>query len=120
MIVHLEKLSTTIMKARFRKGFSQTFMAHKLGISQKSYSHIESGQCKLDLIRFLRIADYTEMHPMFIIEKIIEGTASWETIETKEAALAREIEKLEAQIVYLKSHNTFLKETVNKLLDKTA
>jgi transcriptional regulator with XRE-family HTH domain len=118
MIVHLEKLSTTIIKARFNKGFSQTFMAHKLGISQKAYSYIESGHCRLDLIRFLKIADYTGTHPMFIIEKITEGTKSWESIQTRETALVSEIEKLEAQIVYLKSHNTFLKETVIKLLDK--
>jgi DNA-binding XRE family transcriptional regulator len=117
MKVHLEKLSAVLMKARVNRGFSQSYMAHNLGISQKTYSHVESGQCKMDILRFLKIANILETHPMHIIENIISGNPVWKCIESNELLLCNEIEKLEAQISYLKSHNNFLKETVNKLID---
>lgn len=119
MIFRLEKLSAILMKARISKGFSQTYMAHKLGISQKAYSYVETGHSKVDLIKFLRIANYTGTNPMFIIEKITKGIPLWECIEPKETALIKENANLEAQISYLKSQNLFLRETVNKLLEKT-
>lgn len=118
MIFHPERISATLLKARIGKGFSQTYMAHKLGISQKVYSYLESGHCKLDIIKFLKIADFTGTHPMSIIGKITEGIPSWECIETKEIALTKENENLKNQFAILALQNSFLKETINKLLDK--
>lgn len=106
------------MNARTRKGFSQTYMAHSLGISQKAYSYIESGHCKLEIFRFLKIAQLTETHPMQFLMKICEGVPSWECDEVKVAAMSTELEKLEAQIKFLKSENSFLRITINKILDK--
>jgi transcriptional regulator with XRE-family HTH domain len=119
MKFHIEKLNTILLKARISRGFSQSFMATKLGISQKAYSYLESGHCKLDIIKFLKIAHHTEIHPMIIIEKITDGSPSWRSIDNGEKDLKNEVEKLEAQIAYLKSHNNFLKDTVVKLLDKS-
>lgn len=120
MIVHREKISTILLKTRVSRGYSQTYLARKLGITQKAYSNIESGHCKLDLIRFLKIAHYTETHPIQLIEKIISGNPSWGTNDAKEKALNQDIEKLIAEIKFLKSENQFLKNTINKLLDKKA
>lgn len=118
MIYHLDKLSATLMKARLSKGYSQTYMAQQLGISQKAYSYIESGHCKLEISRFLKIAELTGTHPLHFIEKIIEGVPSWESNESKETALKYEIEKLDAQIRFLKSENSFLRVTINQILQK--
>lgn len=118
MILHPEKLSAILMKARVSKGYSQTYMAYKLGISQKAYSYIESGHCKLDIIKFLKIADFTGTHPMSIIGKITEGIPSWECIETKEIALTKENEKLEDHIVFLKAYNVSLNDSISKLREE--
>jgi transcriptional regulator with XRE-family HTH domain len=118
MIFHSDKLSAILMKARTSKGFSQTYMAEQLRISQKAYSYLESGHCKLDLTRLLKIADLTKTHPMHFVEKIIEGTPSWEDIELKEIALTKEVEQLEKQVGFLKSEISFLRLTIDKLLDK--
>lgn len=118
MIFYPDKLSAALMKARASKGYSQTYMARQLRISQKAYSYLEGGHCRLDITRLLKIAHLTETHPMHFIEKIIEGKPSWEIIETKEKLLNQEIEKLQALIIFLKSENLFLRATIDKILDK--
>lgn len=115
MIFHPERISATLLKARIGKGFSQTYMAHKLGISQKAYSYLESGHCKLDIIKLLKIADFTGTHPMSIIGKISEGMPSWESIEKKISILTAEIDKLEDHIIFLKAYNVLLNDTIKKL-----
>lgn len=115
MIFHPEKLSALLTKARTNKGFSQTYMAQKLGISQKAYSYIESGNTKLDLIKILKIAHTTEMHPMAFIDKISEGIPSWECVEPKEKSLTKEVEKLEAFVAFLKSENAYLRKAMDKI-----
>ena len=119
MIFHSDKLSAALMKARISKGYSQTYMAQQLRISQKAYSYLESGHCKLAITRFLKIADLTKTHPMHFVEKISEGTPSWETIDSKEIALTKEIEQLEKQNAFLKSEILYLRTTVDKLIDQT-
>ena len=45
-----------IKKIRELRNYSQEHMAEKLGISQVSYSRVESGQTKMDLKRLHDIA----------------------------------------------------------------
>lgn len=118
MEFHPERISTLLTKARTCKGYSQTYLAQQLGISQKAYSYIESGHCKLEIIRFLKIANLTETHPMNFIRKIFEGNPSWENIEQKEATRGKEIQKLESQIELLQIQNAHLRSVIDKLIDK--
>lgn len=118
MVFHTDKLSAALMKARTSKGYSQTYMAQHLRISQKAYSYLESGHCRLDITRLLKIAHLTETHPMDFIGKISEGTPSWENRSTCEAAMAKNIEILDAQIKFLKAENSFLKATIDKILQR--
>lgn len=118
MMFHSDRLSAVLMKARTSNGFSQTYMAQQLRISQKAYSYLESGHCKLDITRLLKIADLTKTHPMDFIEKISEGTPSWETIKSKEIFLAKEVEKLEKQNSFLRSEILYLRGAMDKLLNK--
>ena len=118
MIFHSDRLSALLIKARTRKGYSQTYIAQQLRISQKAYSYIESGHSRLELTRFLKIAHLTETHPMVFIEKLSEGNPSWENIETKEANMEKEIRKLESQIDLLKLQNCQLRNTVDELIKK--
>ncbi len=117
MNVDSSRLSPALSKARICKGYSQTYMAHKLGISQKAYSYLEMGKTQLDLIRFIRIAHYTETSPMKIIDGIVVGKPSWNKDDEKETALNNKIEKLESEITYLKAQNAFLQKLVVKHLE---
>lgn len=45
-----------IKKIREFKNYTQDYMANKLGMSQNSYSRIESGQTKLDIDRLKEIS----------------------------------------------------------------
>jgi transcriptional regulator with XRE-family HTH domain len=117
MKFHPEDLSSLVLRARNRKGYSQLFMAQRLGISQKTYSYIEAGHCNPDIIKFLKICIVTETHPMQVLEKLIEGKPPWDSIEMKEDKLTCEIDKNKAEITYLKSQNLFLQGTINKLLE---
>jgi len=56
-----------IRKIRELRNYKQEYMAEKLGISQVSYSRIESGQTKLDLRRLQNIAKILAVNQVFII-----------------------------------------------------
>lgn len=117
MNVDSSKLSAVLSKARICKGYSQTYMANKLKISQKAYSYLEMGKTQLDLLRFIRIAHYTETYPMEIIDRIVVGKPSWNGDDEIESTLNNKIEKLESEITYLKAQNAFLQKLVVKHLE---
>lgn len=50
-----------IKSVREERGYTQQFIAEKLGISQNAYSKIEIGSSKLTLQRCLQIADVLEV-----------------------------------------------------------
>lgn len=56
-----------IKKIRELRNYSQEHMAEKLGISQVSYSRVESGQTKMDLKRLHDIAKVLEIDPVFLL-----------------------------------------------------
>lgn len=56
-----------IKKIRELRNYRQEYMAEKLGISQVSYSRVESGQTKLNLSRLEDIAKILEVNQIFII-----------------------------------------------------
>jgi len=112
------KLGASLLKTRVSKGYSQTYVAQHLGESQKTYSNIEAGKCRLDLLKFLKIAECLEKHPMYFIDKIIEGNPAWGCIDQKEKELTKENEKLKAEITYLKSINSFNQNAIIKKLEK--
>ena len=112
------KIGLELLKIRVSKGLSQNCIAQSLLISQKTYSNIEAGKCRLDLIKFLKIAEYTETHPMQFIDRITEGKASWGSNDQKEKELFNEIEKLKAEITFLKSTILFDQNTIIRKLDK--
>lgn len=55
-------LSSKIKMARNRLGYSQDYVALKLGISQKSYSNLENNITKLSIIRLLDLAELLEIN----------------------------------------------------------
>lgn len=112
------RLESVLLKIRVSKGYSQTYVAQHLGVSQKVYSKIESGKCKLDLIRFLKIAECLETHPMIIINQIIQGESPWPDLELIETQHILENKKLNIENTSLKSNIAWLQHSINKKLDK--
>ncbi len=116
MIVDTKKLSSLLIQFRNDRNYKQSYMATQLGISQKAYSYLESGRCKMDLIRFLRIAEIFEVDPMNIISKITDIDHPWSICKERET-YEDQILKLNKHINYLKSHNKILKEAISNLID---
>ncbi len=52
----MKDIGTKIKKIRELKGYTQEYLAQELGISQNSYSNIESGTVKLSLNRLEQIS----------------------------------------------------------------
>lgn len=55
MIAHRLKLR------RIEKNYSQDYIAHKLGITQKAYSKIEAGSTELTVKRLIQIASILDL-----------------------------------------------------------
>lgn len=53
-----------IRNTRTELGYSQEFVASKIGISQNAYSRIELGLAKLSIERMLKIADILQVNPL--------------------------------------------------------
>jgi transcriptional regulator with XRE-family HTH domain len=56
-----------IRQIRELKGYSQEYVASKLGISQRAYSKIETNQTKIDWERITKIAELFEVDPIDMI-----------------------------------------------------
>ena len=56
-----------IKKIRELRNYSQEYIAERLGISQVSYSRVETGQTKMDLNRLQDIAKVLDIDPIFLL-----------------------------------------------------
>lgn len=61
------KIGENIRKIRELKGFSQEYVANKLKISQRAFSHIESNNDKIDTERLKSIAGILEVDVLDIL-----------------------------------------------------
>ncbi len=109
-----------IRKVRDLRGFSQDYVAQKLGISQRTYGKLETGETKLDVPRIEKIADILEIEPFSLItfdEKMLFNNYNhatqgfFSTIHTSEGI--KEVYK--ERIQQLENENTFLKEEISFL-----
>jgi transcriptional regulator with XRE-family HTH domain len=58
------KIGNKIRKIREIKGFSQEYLASKIGISQRAYSKLEANQIKIDWDRITLIAEILDVDPI--------------------------------------------------------
>lgn len=58
------KIGTKIRKIRELKGYSQEFLASKIGISQRAYSKLEMNQIKISWDRINSIAEILDIDPI--------------------------------------------------------
>ena len=50
-----------LRKLRLWKGYSQEYMGHRLGISQRAYSKLERGETRLTIERWLKLRQILEV-----------------------------------------------------------
>jgi len=111
------KPNEKIREVRTLKGFSQEYIANKMGVSQKAYSKIERGQTKLGIIALTKISDILELslfevlYPRVYSDKNARRDESpFTPVDLLEELLLQHEEKIESLEVEIKS----LKE-LNKL-----
>ena len=59
----MKEIIDKIRNIRLSKGYTQEYIATKLGIDTVNYGRIERGQAKLPLDRFLKICEILEVKP---------------------------------------------------------
>lgn len=60
--MNVKDITQKIVKLREEKNYSQTYLADKLGMSQKAYSKIETGETKLTVFHLMKIAEVLEVN----------------------------------------------------------
>jgi len=107
----MNKLYSIIIKYRNQKQFSQAYMGQKLGVSQKTYSLIESGKSQLSIEGLIIIARTLELNPCDLLKDagLLKETVPCENEQT--------IRRLNSEIEILKSLNNRLEMNNNHLLN---
>lgn len=109
---NLKNLIFSILKRRQDLNFKQTHLGREIGISQKQYSRIETGDAVLKLQVFLQIAYALKINPCDLLEQS-ELLSDFPLCEK-----SRNINHLMEEITDLKKRNTFLEHIINKFPDK--
>ena len=68
----IKHIATNIRRIRESKGYTQEYLAMKLGISQNAYSKIELGYTKITLERLFHIAKLIETDIVSLIHENVE------------------------------------------------
>ena len=67
-----KKLCELLVVARKKAGLHQADVAKALGVHQSFVSKIESGERRLDVVEFLRIAKHVEADPVAILRQVLK------------------------------------------------
>jgi len=66
----IKKILVTVKKRRSQLGYSQTFIAEKMHITQNVYSKIESNKIKLTICRLSLICDILEIDVVGLLRSV--------------------------------------------------
>jgi transcriptional regulator with XRE-family HTH domain len=121
-----DKVGSNIRRFRELRGYSQDFMADKLGITQSSYGKIEREAVKLTIERLQNIADVLEVDLANLINSknqnifnimynndVSNGYIENQKLESKEA-YQQLIKSLEQKNAHLEEEIAFLRKMVEK------
>ena len=119
----MNEVYEAIKKLRTAKGYSQEYMATKLGVTQGSYGRIERGETTLTIERLSEIANVlgSTTEQIFSSELVNESNSN---LNKQIAVCKARINELEKDIESLKHYNSLLQiitqnfeDTVEKLLE---
>jgi transcriptional regulator with XRE-family HTH domain len=109
---NIRNLIFAILERRQEINFKQTELGREIGLSQKQYSRIETGEVVLKVQVFLQIAHALKINPCDLLNK--SGVLK----EFSPSNNSKLINQLTAENVELKKRNQFLEQIINKLSDK--
>jgi len=120
----MNNISNNIRKLREKKGFSQEFVAGKLGISQSTYSKLERDISNITLVRLYKIADILEEDVTTVLDigkkNIInnrnnQGNGYVETINNDYKSIIEEIKLAYEKMLSMKDEQiNFFKSLLEK------
>ena len=124
----MSTIGQRIKRIREAKDYTQEHLANKLGISQNSYSKIETGGVKITTDRLKQIAEVLEVSPEELLHEDYKvfnqnnGTIDkfYGYIEHLQEDNKEHIKMLYEQIRYLQKENERLLEIVEKLTLKNS
>ena len=117
----IDQILKNIRREREKVGYSQEYMAKKLGMNQSGYAKIEKGVTLLTLSRFFEIAKVLKLHILVFFEgtddiliKYLDSVSKLKVYEYElhNSRVARE--KLEKQLGELRLLISLLKEKMLK------
>jgi len=113
--------TTKIRKIRELKGYSQQYIAEKLGITQAAYSKIESNENSINFDKLKTIANVLEIDPFDLLnfndQQIFNNCNNngiWGNNGSYYAYSKKEQELYESKIKHLKEEVKFLRDMLNK------
>jgi transcriptional regulator with XRE-family HTH domain len=114
-----KRLGTKIRQIRELKGFSQEYVASKIGITQRAYSKMERDEIKLDWDKITTIAQVFDMDPMDIVsfdDNLIFNNCSMsgKAHQFINQIPDKLIEQYESRIKFLEEEVTFLRGLLSK------
>ncbi len=69
-----KKLCELLIAARKKAGLHQADVARALGVHQSFVSKIESGERRLDVVEFLRVAKQIDVDPVVILREVLKSS----------------------------------------------
>ena len=120
----MNNLGLNIRKIREQRGFSQEYVAHKLGINQSTYGKLERDASNMPVERLYKISEVLETDLTKLLEicnkNIINnqsnaGNGYVETINNDFKSMIAEIKEVYEKVIASKDEQiTFLKKLIDK------
>ncbi|MDR0798845.1 MAG: helix-turn-helix transcriptional regulator [Dysgonamonadaceae bacterium] len=120
----MNNVGLNIRKLREKKGFSQEFIADKLGINQSTYGKLERDMSSMTLDRLFKIADVLEEDVTTLLDigkknifnnQANQGNGYVETINNDYKAMVEELKLAYEKMLTIKDEQVVL---LNSLLEK--
>jgi transcriptional regulator with XRE-family HTH domain len=126
-----KNLGERVKNLREEKNYTQQHIANKLGISQKAYSKIETGETKLSVDNLIKIAEILETTLYRILN--LDGSTTYNNFNTHngegivihkstsdklEALYDKLLKSKDEQISILNQQNEFLQKTIDNIIAK--
>lgn len=118
-------IGKNIRVVREVRGFSQEYVAKKIGISQRTYSNIETDKSKVDTEIIKSIAETLDIDPIRLLsfdEKMLFSNCNnsgnlntyHQVLDKENDALKNHVQQLQKEVEFLKGEVVFLRGQLTK------
>ncbi|PQJ12635.1 hypothetical protein CJD36_002515 [Flavipsychrobacter stenotrophus] len=130
-MITVKKIGESVKNVREKRNYSQEYVASKLGISQKAFSKIETGETKLSVDNLMKLAEILDTTVNELLDSV--GNATYNNIgthhgegivihKTNSDKIGELYEKMlkskDDEIYRLKEQNEMFLKTIEKLTNK--